>query len=251
MMREQESSSAETKEGAGAGRGKSSEPSPSRGRSLIHLQRSAGNRAVAGMMSKRTRRTPTVIQRDLEGELKQKWPTTDVPYEEIAAGIKQLVETESTGTTPPSPGVVPQPGPQTPETGSAPRKVGATLTGAAGVAAAKKAFDDYQATLTDPNRKETQAWKDKLAKAQGAEKKSQEKEANLEIINKHGYKLTGKESDDDLADLADIFKTQDAETRKKSKDKLKEKMESESAAQKLIASGKSMSLNQRLGGRKL
>ena len=249
MMREQESSSAESKEGAGAGRSKSSDPSPPRGRSLIHLQRSAGNRAVAGMMSKPSRRTPTVVQRDLETELKQNWPTTDVPYQDIAVGIKQLVEGESTGETTPTPGS--QPGAHSPESGSIPRKVGPTLTGAAGAAAAKKAYDDYQATQTDPNKKEAQGWKDKLAKAQGAEKKSQDKQASLEVINKHGYKLTGKESDDDLADLADIFKTQDAEARKKSKDKLKEKMESESAAQKLIASGKSMSLGQRLGGRKL
>jgi hypothetical protein len=258
MMREQESSSAESKQEAGAGRSKSPNPTPSRGRNLINLQRSAGNRAVAAMM-KPGRSAPTVIQRDLDAELKNRWQTTDVPYDKIAIGIKQLVDSPNAGTSPGPTGAGSQIGAKTGTELSG--KVVPTVTTAPDPAAAKKAFMDYKASLKDPKKKEEQLWKDRLEKAQGEDKKAEDKAANLEIIKKHGYELKGNESEDDLADLADVFKTQDTETRTKKKTQMKDRMESDQAAKQLIAAvaagkkaggtEKGAALTQLLGKRKL
>ena len=56
----------------------------------MSLQRSAGNRAVAALMTKPGRAGPIVVQRDLEEELKHSFGD-EVPYDKIAGGLHDLV----------------------------------------------------------------------------------------------------------------------------------------------------------------
>ncbi|HMC39065.1 MAG TPA: hypothetical protein VKI19_05335 [Acidimicrobiales bacterium] len=209
MKREQETSSAETKGGDGSARSSKGAAPMSPRRSILNLQRSAGNRAVARLMAGPTvQRTPLVVQRNLEEELNKKFDDNP-PYEELAGHLHESLHagTAPTGTGNTKTG---------PTTGSTPAPKGA--------AGAKKAYDDYIASLNDPEKKKEQEYKDKLEAAKSDEKKKKDKDTNLELLRKHGHNLTGKESDDDISELAEDFKAKDTEAKPKRKDQLAAKM---------------------------
>ena len=257
MQREQEPSSTETSKAPGANRHASSVggSKPGRGRGLISLQRSAGNRAVAKLMS---RTGPVVVQRDLEGSLKEKLgiDDADAVADELAGSVQQHKTEGKAGQTWAKVG-----GSKGGSSKGGSSKGGSPSGGRNAITTppkkktsdelakdAETAYNQYLADLKDPGKMKEKGFKDKLEKAKAEQKKLEDKaksdataaekatadrDKNKALIQKHKYKLKGDESDDDIADLAEMFKGKEKEARKKKM----EVIESQMAADQLMSQG--------------